>query len=120
MDPTLQAALQMLQEAQQVMAMQAEEIQTLRQGSKKLQEQQPMQKKASVSSDKLAMLVGMRAEDLPEFIKTAEEDEVRSFMSNVELRARHNSIGKIAEIYDGSQAETPAEQLEATLSGLIG
>jgi hypothetical protein len=119
MDPTLQAALQMLQEAQQVMAMQAEEIQTLRQGSKK-PEEQPMQKKASVNSDKLAMLVGMRAEELPEFIKTAEEDELRTFMSNIELRARHNSIGKIAEIYDGSQAESPAEQLEATLSGLIG
>jgi hypothetical protein len=118
MDPTLQAAIQMLQEAQQVMAMQAEEIQGLRQQGKKPEE--PMQKKASVNINKLSMLVGMREEELPEFIKTANEDELRNFMSNIEVRARHTTIGKIAEINDGSQADTPAEQLEATLSGLIG
>jgi len=115
MDP-LAEAMQLLQEAQQVIAMQAEEIQTLRQSSKKAPE--GMQKKASLN--KVAAIVGMREEDVPEFVKLADENELHNFMSTIEKRARYTAIGKVAEINDGSQADSPAEQLEASLASLIG
>jgi hypothetical protein len=77
-----------------------------------------MQKKASVST--LAAITGLNEDKLPSFIKEADEHELRDFMSVIEQRAKHNSIGKVAQIDDGSQAETPDEMLEATLSALIG
>jgi hypothetical protein len=124
MDPLAQA-MQMLQEAQQVLAMQAEEIQALRQQIQKPQgqpqqgqQQQGMQKKASLNN--LSAIVGMRAEELPSFVKEASEEEVRDFMSSIELRTRHTMIGKVAEINDGVQLDNPADQLEATLAGLLG
>jgi len=119
MDPLAQA-MEMLQEAQQVMAMQSEEIQALRQQIQKPQQQsqQGMQKKASLNN--LSAIVGMREEELPSFIKVASEEEVRDFMSVVELRTRHTMIGKVAEINDGTQSDNPADQLEATLAGLLG
>ena len=126
MDPQLQAAIQMLQEAQQVLAMQSEEIQALRQqvkkpgDSKQGQQGQPIQKQSSEQDmHKIASIVGMREEELPSFLKLASVDEARDFVETMEIRARHTSIGKIAEIYDGSQASTPEEMLEAALSGLI-
>jgi predicted house-cleaning noncanonical NTP pyrophosphatase (MazG superfamily) len=115
MDPLAQA-MQMLQEAQQVLVMQAEEIQALRQQIQK--PQQGMQKKASLNN--LSAIVGMREEELPDFVKSANENEVRDFMSAIELRTRHTIIGKVAEINDGVQSDNPAEQLEATLAGLLG
>jgi hypothetical protein len=116
MDPLAQA-MQMLQEAQQIIAMLAEEVQTLRQQGKKPED--GMQKKASVSCEKIAMILGVREQDIPDFVKLASEDEVRNFMSTVEVRARQTTIGKIAQIDDGSQADSPAEQLESALSALI-
>jgi len=121
MDPQLQAAMQMLQEAQQIMAMQAEEIQTLRQQGQKPSAQNPgMQKQSSVMITKIASIVGMRETELPEFLKIASEEEVSNFMTIMEVRARQNSIGKIASIEDGSQAETPDERFEAALAGISG
>jgi hypothetical protein len=115
MDP-LQQAMGLLQEAQQTIAMQAEEIQALRQQIKKPAE--GMQKKASVKN--LSVLTGMREEDLPEFIKQADEREIQDFMTTMEKRARYTAIGKIAEINDGTQADSPAEQLENALANLLG
>ena len=120
MDPLAQA-MAMLQEAQQVLAMQAEEIQALRQQVQKPQgqpQQGNMQKQASLNN--LSAIVGMREEELPSFIKTAEENEVRDFMSAIELKTRHTMIGKVAEINDSVQLDNPADQLEATLAGLLG
>ena len=115
MDPLAQA-MALLQEAQQTIAMQAEEITALRQQGK----QQPagMQKKASIT--KLASVTGMQESDLPEFIKTADENEVQAFMSVIEKRARYTAIGKVAEIQDGSQMDNPADQLESVLSSIVG
>lgn len=116
MDPLAQA-MALLQEAQQTIAMQAEEITALRQQGK----QQPaagMQKKASIT--KLASVTGMRESDLPEFVKNADENEVQDFMSVIEKRARYTAIGKVAEINDGLQADNPADQLEASLSSILG
>ena len=115
MDPLAQA-MQLLQEASQTIAMQAEEIQALRQQAQKPAE--GMQKKASVN--KLAILAGMREEDLPEFVKHADEFELQNFMGTIEKRARFTAIGKIAEINDGSQLDNPADQLESALANLIG
>ena len=103
--------------------MQAEEIQTLRQQIKKPGDNtngnaNPMQKKASLST--LTTITGLTEKELPDFVKVADEKEIQTFVSSVEKRVRHNSIGKVAEINDGSQAESPEEQLEAALSGLIG
>ena len=122
MDP-LQDALSLLKEAQQTLAMQAEEIQTLRQQIKKPGDNtngnaNPMQKKASLST--LTTITGLTEKELPDFVKVADEKEIQTFVSSVEKRVRHNSMGKVAEIHDGSQAESPEEQLEAALSGLIG
>ena len=113
MDPQVIA---LLQEAQQTIAMQSEEIQALREQLKKPASGE-MQKKASV--EKLASLTGFRQEDLPEFVKLANEDELRDFMSSIENRARHTTIGKVAEIFDGSMADTPGERLEASLANLV-
>ena len=119
MDP-LQDALSLLKEAQQTLAMQAEEIQTLRQQIKKPEgaNGNPMQKKASLSA--LTNITGLTEHEIPEFVKSADEKEIQTFVSSVEKRVRHNSIGKIAEINDGSQAESPDEMLEAALSSVIG
>ena len=122
MDPLAQA-MQMLQEAQQVMAMQAEEIQALRQQVQKPQQaqqgkqEQGMPKQASVMN--LSAITGMSIEELPAFLKTADENEVRDFMSNIELRTRHTMIGKVAEINDGLTFDNPADQLEAALANLL-
>lgn len=122
MDPLAQA-LAMLQEAQQVMAMQAEEIQALRQQVQKpegkaKEQGQPMQKQAAEVN--LAAIIGLKVNELPEFIKNADEASVRDFMSVVESRTRQTMIGKVAEINDGLQSDDPAEVLEASLSGLLG
>ena len=113
MDPQIVA---LLQEAQQTLAMQAEEIQSLRQQLKKPAE--GMQKKASVN--KIAAIVGMREEEVPEFLKFADENELHDFMTTIETRAKHTAIGKVAEINDGTMFDSPGEQLEAALSALSG
>lgn len=112
MDPQIIA---LLQEAQQTIAMQAEEIQALRQQVKKPAE--GMQKKASIN--KIAAIVGMREDEVPEFLKFADENDLFSFISTIETRAKHTAIGKVAEISDGSQSEDPGERLESALANLV-
>jgi len=115
MDP-LSQAMQMLQEAQQVMAMQAEEIQNLR--SQLQNNNSGMQKKASTTN--LAILTGYRESDLPDFVKNASESEIHRFVNMIEGRVKSSSLGKVAEITDfSSSLGSPAESLEENLARII-
>lgn len=115
MDP-LQQAIQLLQEAQQTIAMQAEEIQALRQQIKK-PEAGNMQKKASL--EKIAAIAGVDQTNMPEFLKLADEQELTDFIASIRQQAKDTAIGKIAQIDDGTSHETPGDQLEDALSSII-
>lgn len=115
MDP-LAAALQLLQEAQQIIAMQAEEIQALRGQSKQAKPKEAMQKQGSLT--KIAMITGFQEQEVPNFLKYANEDELRNFMTTIEERGRQTAIGKVAEINDGT-SDDPGERLESALANLI-
>lgn len=118
MDPLAQS-MQLLQEAMSTIQLLAEEVQVLREHGRDNKKDEKKEISKTASEVELSSIFGVDANQLPEFVKHASQEEAQSFLTLVENNVRFSTLGKVAEYSDGVSFSDPNEALESRLSSII-
>jgi hypothetical protein len=118
MDP-LAEALQLLQDAHDTIAILLETLANKgkEQDNSKKQPDSQMQKQASEQD--LAVVFGVPAKDLPEFAKYASMEDAQILRESIERELSYGSLGKVAQVGETSEGDTPGARLNATLANIL-